>query len=63
VEARELAAFGQGVFSIERVRGGAGLLVEIGTDIAFENEKRYPSDYLIELRLFKETGYTDAEII
>ena len=41
----------------------AGVLIGIGTDIPFENEKRYPSDYFTELRLFKEAGFTDSEIL
>ena len=53
----------EGIMSVLRSARAAGLLVGIGTDIPFENEKRYPSDYFVELRLFKEAGYTDAEIL
>jgi imidazolonepropionase-like amidohydrolase len=53
----------EGIMSVLRNARSAGLLVGIGTDIPFENEKRYPSDYFVELRLFKEAGYTDAEIL
>jgi imidazolonepropionase-like amidohydrolase len=53
----------EGIMSVLRRAREAGLLVGIGTDIPFENEKRYPSDYFVELRLFKEAGYTDAEIL
>jgi imidazolonepropionase-like amidohydrolase len=52
-----------GIMSVLSRARAAGLLVGIGTDIPFENEKRYPSDYFVELRLFKEAGYTDAEIL
>jgi imidazolonepropionase-like amidohydrolase len=41
----------------------AGLKVGIGTDIPFENERRYPSDYFQEIRFFKEAGYTNEEIL
>lgn len=41
----------------------AGVKVGIGTDIPFENERRYPSDYFQELRFFKEAGYTNKEIL
>jgi len=41
----------------------ANLKMGIGTDIPFENEKRYPGDYFQELRFFKEAGYTDKEIL
>ncbi len=52
----------EGIMSVLRRARSASVLVGIGTDIPFENEKRYPSDYFVELRLFKEAGYTDAEI-
>jgi imidazolonepropionase-like amidohydrolase len=41
----------------------AGVKVGIGTDIPFENDRRYPSDYFQELRIFKEAGYTNREIL
>jgi imidazolonepropionase-like amidohydrolase len=41
----------------------AGIKVGIGTDIPFENDRRYPSDYFQELRFFKEAGYTNKEIV
>ena len=40
----------------------AGVKLGIGTDIPFENERRYPSDYFQELRFFKEAGFTNKEI-
>ncbi len=39
-----------------------GIKVGVGTDIPFENEKRYPSDYFVELGLLKKAGYTDREV-
>ena len=45
--------------TLKRARA-AGLKVGIGTDIAFENEKRYPGDYFKELGFFKEAGYTES---
>ncbi|MCA1586060.1 MAG: amidohydrolase family protein [Acidobacteria bacterium] len=41
----------------------AGVKVGIGTDIPFENDQRYPSDYFQELRFFREAGYTNKEIL
>jgi len=41
----------------------AGIKVGIGTDIPFENDRRYPSDYFQEIRFFKEAGYTNKEIL
>ena len=35
----------------------------MGTDIPFEQEKRYPSCYFIELSLLKKAGYTDEELL
>jgi imidazolonepropionase-like amidohydrolase len=52
----------EGILSVLRNARAAGVLAGIGTDIPFENEKRYPSDYFTELGLFEEAGYTDEEI-
>ena len=40
-----------------------GVKVGIGTDIPFENEKRYPSDYFVEIELFQKAGYSNEEIL
>ena len=40
-----------------------GVKIGVGSDIPFENEKRYPSDYFVELGLLKKAGLTDAEIL
>ncbi len=40
-----------------------GIKIGVGSDIPFENEKRYPSDYFVELGLLKKAGLTDAEIL
>jgi imidazolonepropionase-like amidohydrolase len=52
-----------GIITVLRNARAAGVLVGVGTDIPFENDKRYPSDYFTELRLFEEAGYTDEEIL
>jgi imidazolonepropionase-like amidohydrolase len=52
-----------GIFEVLRNARAAGVRVGVGTDIPFENEKRYPSDYFVELSFFKEAGYTDEEIL
>lgn len=41
----------------------AGVKIGVGTDIPFENERRYPKDYFKELGFFKEAGFTDEEIL
>ena len=41
----------------------ANVKMGIGTDIPFENERRYPGDYFQELRFFKEAGYTNEEVL
>lgn len=48
--------------TLRRARA-AGVKVGIGTDIPFENERRYPGDYFQEIRFFKEAGYTNEEIL
>ena len=40
-----------------------GVKVGVGSDIPFENEKRYPSDYFVEIGLLKKAGYTDRELL
>ena len=39
-----------------------GIRIGVGSDIPFENEKRYPSDYFVELSLLKKAGMPDADI-
>jgi imidazolonepropionase-like amidohydrolase len=39
-----------------------GIKIGVGSDIPFENEKRYPSDYFTELGLLKKAGMPDADI-
>ena len=48
--------------TLRRARA-AGVKVGIGTDIPFENERRYPGDYFQEMRFFKEAGYTNEELL
>jgi imidazolonepropionase-like amidohydrolase len=51
--------------NVETVRKAraAGVTIGVGTDIPFENERRYPGDYFVELRLLKDAGLTDREIV
>jgi imidazolonepropionase-like amidohydrolase len=46
-----------------RLAREAGVKVGVGTDIPFENEKRYPSDYFVELGFLKDAGFTPPEIL
>lgn len=41
----------------------AGVKTGVGSDIPFENEKRYPGDYFVELNFFKEAGFSNQEIL
>lgn len=50
------------VDSVRKARA-AGVRIGVGTDIPFENEKRYPSDYFVELKLLKDAGLTDTELV
>ena len=36
----------------------SGVKMSIGTDIPFENEKRYPNDYFTEMKSFKDAGFS-----
>lgn len=40
-----------------------GVKIGVGSDIPFENEKRYPSDYFVELDLLKKAGLSDADVL
>jgi len=46
-----------------RLARTSGVKVGVGTDIPFENEKRYPSDYFVEMGFLKDAGFTPAEIL
>lgn len=41
----------------------AGLRIGVGTDIPFEGERRYPSDYFTELKLLRDAGLTNADVL
>lgn len=41
----------------------SGVTVGVGTDIPFENEKRYPADYYVELKLLKDAGLSDLQVL
>ncbi len=49
---------------IEMVRAAhkAGVRIGVGTDIPFENEKRYPADYYVELGFLKDAGLSDRDV-
>lgn len=40
-----------------------GIRIGVGTDIPFENEWRYPSDYYVELGFLKDAGLSDEEVL
>lgn len=40
-----------------------GVPIGVGTDIPFENDRRYPQDYYVELELLKQAGLSDAELL
>jgi imidazolonepropionase-like amidohydrolase len=50
--------------NVETVRHAhqAGVLIGVGTDIPFENDTRYPSDYFVELKFLKDAGLSDSAI-
>ena len=41
----------------------SGVKMGIGTDIPFENEKRYPNDYFTEMKFFKDAGFSNQQIL
>lgn len=48
---------------IVRAAHKAGIRIGVGTDIPFENERRYPQDYYVELGFLKDAGLTDREVL
>lgn len=52
----------EGNLEVVRKAHGAGLRIGVGTDIPFENERRYPGDYFTELGMLKDAGLSDAEV-
>jgi len=53
----------QGNVEIVRKAKAAGIKIGVGTDIPFENERRYPSDYFVELNFLHDAGLTNKEIV
>ncbi len=46
-----------------RLAHKAGVRIGVGTDIPFENERRYPNDYYVELGFLKDAGLSDSDIL
>jgi imidazolonepropionase-like amidohydrolase len=46
-----------------RLARETGVKIGVGTDIPFENEKRYPADYFVELGFLKDAGFTAPQIL
>lgn len=40
-----------------------GIRIGVGTDIPFENERRYPSDYFTELGFLRDAGLSNTEVL
>jgi imidazolonepropionase-like amidohydrolase len=53
----------QGNVEIVRKARAAGIKIGVGTDIPFENERRYPSDYFVELNFLRDAGLSNKEIV
>jgi len=51
--------------NVETVRRAkaAGVKIGVGTDIPFENERRYPGDYFVELKFLRDAGLSNKDIL
>jgi imidazolonepropionase-like amidohydrolase len=53
----------QGNVEIVRKAKAAGIKIGVGTDIPFENERRYPADYFVELNFLRDAGLSNKEVL
>jgi imidazolonepropionase-like amidohydrolase len=53
----------QGNVDTVRKAKAAGIKIGVGTDIPFENERRYPGDYFVELKFLKDAGLSNREVL
>ena len=60
---RRFAMTHEGNIEIVRKAKAAGIKIGVGTDVPFENERRYPGDYFVELTFLKDAGLSDKEVL
>jgi imidazolonepropionase-like amidohydrolase len=48
---------------VVRAAHRARVPIGVGTDIPFETDRRYPEDYYTELKLLKQAGLSDADVL
>lgn len=53
----------QGNVEIVRKAKAAGIKIGVGTDIPFENERRYPADYFVELKFLTDAGFSNKDVL
>jgi imidazolonepropionase-like amidohydrolase len=60
---RRFAMTHEGNIEIVHKAKAAGVKIGVGTDVPFENERRYPGDYFVELKFLKDAGLSDKEVL